>query len=647
MCKHTTENFEEANLKEFLSNICQMYPKFKNLSKQYALRLVTILTKQWQQQKIQDFLKEIIDIMSQFIESCESVIELKLVIMNLEKVASSKQLMKCLADLQDNCKLLIKNIHHFIAKNIMKKDYHSSIEQLFRFCKKLSKQHKAQEFLVNEAIHEICLRYISENLNFTKVQKDEQSLKQILTTVQNIMKMIKNIFEGNITAEQKKNIYDKVTAREQIIADSDMLLTNYKDSEKKDELAIIIVNIIICYNSISNKLEPERVKSWIMTFSERLIAASKQDFQHQDQARSWYMEKYVMILELLVTKNLEKIDKDMTVQLLEIYYIQETKYFTNTIWYKLIKILAHLQNIQEITQKNHIENIMQFILLAYEKAEENLCFFYFMKIVLLIVKKSDNNALLKTYKQYGHILNAAIQFLKANYQQKNDPLVLEILLYIIDMVNFLTKFHLLHDTLNDNDVVNFLIQMLSLHDNVYVMKSLSSTLLEASKITTFYPDLLSDKSLNIFLQKLLQYHDNDTLSNMFDCLRNIIQQTKIPIKYLLATSILKITEDKAIDWSKVQKENIYCILKVLNYNIRYLDDDEEPADSKSSIPLKSTSDKAPTPELLQELHTKSLKYSIIAITNILIQSNEHDLIFYRKLNLLSILQHHCKFEMDA
>jgi len=36
--------------------------------------------------------------------------------------------MKCLADLSDSCKLLIRNIHHFIAKNIMKKDYHSSIE---------------------------------------------------------------------------------------------------------------------------------------------------------------------------------------------------------------------------------------------------------------------------------------------------------------------------------------------------------------------------------------------------------------------------------------------------------------------------------------------------------------------------------------
>ena len=235
------------------------------------------------------------------------------------------------------------------------------------------------------------------------------------------------------------------------------------------------------------------------------------------------MEKYVLIIELLVTKNLEKIDKDMTLQLLEIYDIQETKYFTNTIWYKLIKILAHLQNIQEITHKNYIEKIMQFILLAYEKAQENLCFFYFMKIVLLIVKKSDNNVLVKNYKQYNHILTTTIQFLKTNFAHKNDPLLLEILLYIIDMINFLTKFHLLHDILNDNDVINYLIQMLAIHDNPYIMKSLSSTLLEASKITTFYPDLLCDKSLNIFLSKMISYTgDNDSLSNMFDCLRNII-----------------------------------------------------------------------------------------------------------------------------
>jgi hypothetical protein len=59
-------------------------------------------------------------------------------------------------------------------------------------------------------------------------------------------------------------------------------LNNYKDTENKDELAIIIVNIIICYNSISNKLDSERVKTWIKTFSERLIDASKKEFAQQD-----------------------------------------------------------------------------------------------------------------------------------------------------------------------------------------------------------------------------------------------------------------------------------------------------------------------------------------------------------------------------
>lgn len=88
----------------------------------------------------------------------------------------------------------------FTSKNIARKDYHSSIEQLFRFCKKLSKQQKAQEFLVNEQIHEICLRYISENLSLAQPESgDDQNLKQTLITIQNIMKMIRNIFDGNIT----------------------------------------------------------------------------------------------------------------------------------------------------------------------------------------------------------------------------------------------------------------------------------------------------------------------------------------------------------------------------------------------------------------------------------------------------------------
>ena len=158
-----------------------------------------------------------------------------------------------------------------------------------------------------------------------------------------------------------------------------------------------------------------------------------------------------------------------------------------------------------MTHKAQIESIMQFILLAYEKAKENLCFFYFMKIVMLIFKKSNNNELLENYPQYTQILNVCITFLKTNSTVKNDSLILEILLYIIDIFNFLTKFNLLHEKLNNFDVIATLIKMLELHDNNFIMKSLTATLLEASKITAFYADMLSESSLNIFLNKMLTY----------------------------------------------------------------------------------------------------------------------------------------------
>jgi len=40
----------------------------------------------------------------------------------------------------------------------------------------------------------------------------------------------------------------------------------------------MIVNIIICYNQISNKLESGKVKNWIKNFVQRLVEASRPDF---------------------------------------------------------------------------------------------------------------------------------------------------------------------------------------------------------------------------------------------------------------------------------------------------------------------------------------------------------------------------------
>ena len=100
----------------------------------------------------------------------------------------------------------------------------------------------------------------------------------------------------------------------------------------------------------------------------------------------------------------------------------------------------------------------------------------------------------------------------------------------------------------------------------------------------------------------------------------------MPIKYILSTSVLRITEDNNLRWQEIQENNIYCLLKVLNYNIRFLNDEDEEA-GKDELPLKTTSEKMPSLELIQELQQKALKYSIMAMTNTLFKA-EKDMFFY-------------------
>jgi hypothetical protein len=120
-----------------------------------------------------------------------------------------------------------------------------------------------------------------------------------------------------------------------------------------------------------------------------------------------------------------------------------------------------------------------------------------------VIKKKDNNSLFKVSKNYQMVLNQCIQFLKNNYKEKNDTLVLEILLYIIDYFRFLMNFQNLHTLLKSNEIIFYLVEMLQIHDNLYIVRSLTQAILEATKITIFYPDLLNDNSLNIIIKKML------------------------------------------------------------------------------------------------------------------------------------------------
>lgn len=52
MSRQSEEAMQDVDLKDLFSKIAYLYSYFNELSRQYALRLMTILTRQWDQQRI-------------------------------------------------------------------------------------------------------------------------------------------------------------------------------------------------------------------------------------------------------------------------------------------------------------------------------------------------------------------------------------------------------------------------------------------------------------------------------------------------------------------------------------------------------------------------------------------------------------------
>jgi Asp-tRNA(Asn)/Glu-tRNA(Gln) amidotransferase C subunit len=96
--------------------------------------------------------------------------------------------------------------------------------------------------LVETKIPEAGLNYISKRKAFNIQEETIEDLIQNLSSIQNVMKMNKNIYEGNIQDKDKKEIQEIVKKYEQIIDISDKLLQKYSDN---DDIAITVVNIII------------------------------------------------------------------------------------------------------------------------------------------------------------------------------------------------------------------------------------------------------------------------------------------------------------------------------------------------------------------------------------------------------------------
>ena len=82
---------------------------------------------------------------------------------------------------------------------------------------------------------------------------------------------------------------------------------------------------------------------------------------------------------------------------------------------------------------------------------------------------------------------------------------------------------------------------------------------------------MNESALGALLKKLLTPKLKlSSLDLLYESLRNIMLQTKIPIRYLIAASVLKLTEDPSQVWSEKEDINIVMLLKVLSFNIKNL-----------------------------------------------------------------------------
>jgi hypothetical protein len=83
---------------------------------------------------------------------------MRLLLANLEKIVSFKKLMKSLVD--TDCASLIQNISHLLERLKDKDEYEMEIVELLRFCKKLGKQEKLHENIVEFGLQKLALEYI-------------------------------------------------------------------------------------------------------------------------------------------------------------------------------------------------------------------------------------------------------------------------------------------------------------------------------------------------------------------------------------------------------------------------------------------------------------------------------------------------------
>ena len=149
---------------------------------------------------------------------------------------------------------------------------------------------------------------------------------------------------------------------------------------------------------------------------------------------------------------------------------------------------------------------------------------------------------------------------------------MEILLYEIDFFRMLMNHRGLHDYLNQQLFIRTSIDMLAFHQNEKIVKALGTALSDASNSTSFFPELLNDKALNIILCKIIEHETQpSSLQPLYECINSILLKTKAPVKYLVAATLLRLTESDEFEKIPMKEASVLYLIKVLQSILKCLD----------------------------------------------------------------------------
>jgi hypothetical protein len=204
---------------------------------------------------------------------------MQLVLVNLDRLSSFKQLLSEMAGMPNEVKTLVLNICKYLDKSIELHAVNSSTDKIILFIKRLSKQPGVHTIFVEANVHAAGMRYIkainTEHAKNDKKSEDYRSkVKNTLLLIQQVMKMIVNLHEGvSSDVKMQDRITSKVLEQREIFSQTDALLDD-KQFHGDGELAVIIVNVLICFNAVAHNCDQSQIRKWLIDFSGRFAQAA-------------------------------------------------------------------------------------------------------------------------------------------------------------------------------------------------------------------------------------------------------------------------------------------------------------------------------------------------------------------------------------